>query len=139
MFFFLKFCIITQMDSNWYLSFHTAHPQICVAMGSAYENISKSKKKKKKIACLLVFLKTNFTYLRNTENTQSNQKRKWREKKERERSAIKTKAHRDFPGGPVVKTLPSSTGVVGLIPGQGAKMPHASWPKRPKHKTEAIL
>ena len=60
-------------------------------------------------------------------------------KKDRERGAIKTKAHWDFPGGPVVKTLPSSAGVVGLIPGQGAKMPHASWPKRPKHKTEPIL
>ena len=42
-------------------------------------------------------------------------------KKDRERSAIKTKAHWDFPGGPVVKTLPSSAGVVGLIPGQGVR------------------
>ena len=32
----------------------------------------------------------------------------------------------DFPGGPVVKTLPSDAGDVGLIPGRGTKfhMPH---------------
>ena len=35
----------------------------------------------------------------------------------------------DFPGGPVVETLPSSAGGVDLIPGQGAKVPHASRPK----------
>ena len=45
---------------------------------------------------------------------------------------------RDFPGGAVVKTLPSSAGGVGLIPGQGAKIPHASWPKN-HNITEAIL
>ena len=45
----------------------------------------------------------------------------------------------DFPGSSVDKTSPSNAGVVGLIPGQGAKIPHASWPKKPKHKTEAIL
>ena len=33
---------------------------------------------------------------------------------------------RDFPGDPVVKTSPSSTGSVGLIPGWGTKIPHAS-------------
>ena len=36
---------------------------------------------------------------------------------------------RDFPGGPVVKTSPSSAGGAGSIPGRGAKIPHASWPK----------
>ena len=36
---------------------------------------------------------------------------------------------RDFPGGPVVKALPSNVGSVGLIPGQGAKIPPASGPK----------
>ena len=36
---------------------------------------------------------------------------------------------RDFPGSPVVKTLPSNAGGEGSIPGQGAKIPHASWPK----------
>ena len=34
----------------------------------------------------------------------------------------------DFPGGPVVKTLPSNAGGGGSIPGQGAMIPHASWP-----------
>ena len=41
----------------------------------------------------------------------------------------------DFPGGPVAETVPVSA----LIPRQGAKIPHASWPKKPKNKTEAIL
>ena len=36
---------------------------------------------------------------------------------------------RDFPGGPVVKTLPSNSGGAGSIPGQGAKIPHASQTK----------
>ena len=47
---------------------------------------------------------------------------------------------RDPPGGPAVKTLPSKAGGTGLIPTQGAKIPHASWPKtQKKHKREAIL
>ena len=33
---------------------------------------------------------------------------------------------RDFPGGSVVKNPPSNTGVVGLIPGWGIKIPHAA-------------
>ena len=33
---------------------------------------------------------------------------------------------RDFSGSLVVKTLPSSVGDTGLIPGQGAKIPHAA-------------
>ena len=36
---------------------------------------------------------------------------------------------RDLPGGPVVKTSPSNAGGAGSIPGRGAKIPHASWPK----------
>ena len=32
---------------------------------------------------------------------------------------------RDFPGGPVVKNLPSNAGDVGSIPGQGTGIPHA--------------
>ena len=39
------------------------------------------------------------------------------------------KAKWDFPGGPVVKTLPSNAGGEGSIPGWGAKIPHASQPK----------
>ena len=35
----------------------------------------------------------------------------------------------DFRGGPGIKTLPSSAGDSGSIPGQGAKIPHALWPK----------
>ena len=35
----------------------------------------------------------------------------------------------EFPGYPVVKTLPSYTGGVGSVPGQAAMIPHASWPK----------
>ena len=34
-----------------------------------------------------------------------------------------------FPGGPVVKASPSNAGGAGLIPGRGAKIPHALWPK----------
>ena len=40
-----------------------------------------------------------------------------------------SKVQRDFPGGPVVKTLSSNAGGVGSIPGQGTKIPHASQPK----------
>ena len=49
--------------------------------------------------------------------------------------------HKDFPGSPLVKTLPSKAGVQDRIPGQEAKIPNASGPKKktPKHKTEAIL
>ena len=32
----------------------------------------------------------------------------------------------DFPGGPVVKTLPSNTGDVGLKPDQRTEIPHAT-------------
>ena len=35
----------------------------------------------------------------------------------------------DFPGGLVVKISPFKAGVVGLIPGWGAKIPFALWPK----------
>ena len=38
-------------------------------------------------------------------------------------------SHRDLPGGPVIKTSPSNSEGVGLMPGQGAKIPHASWPE----------
>ena len=36
---------------------------------------------------------------------------------------------RDFPGGPVVKTSLSNAEGAGLIPGRGAKIPHASGQK----------
>ena len=41
----------------------------------------------------------------------------------------KTYTHGDFPGGSVVKTLPSNARGAGSIPSWGAKTPHASWPK----------
>ena len=51
----------------------------------------------------------------------------------------------DFPAGPVVKTLPSNTEGVSLIPCQGTKIPHASqsinqsMKKKKKKKTETVL
>lgn len=45
----------------------------------------------------------------------------------------------DFLGGPVVETLTSNARGEGLIPGWGAKLPHASWPKKTKHKAKVIL
>ena len=36
---------------------------------------------------------------------------------------------RDFPCGPVVKTLPSNAGDVSSDPGQEAKIPHELWPQ----------
>ena len=40
----------------------------------------------------------------------------------------------DFPGGPVVKTSPSNAVGMGSIPGQGAEIPYASWPKNKSTK-----
>jgi len=48
--------------------------------------------------------------------------------------SVRNKAKGNFPGGPVVKTWPSNVGVVGLIPGRAAKIPHTSWPT-PSKKT----
>ena len=42
---------------------------------------------------------------------------------------IKKGHNRDFPGGPVVKTSPPNAGVLGSVPGRGAKIPDALWPK----------
>ena len=36
----------------------------------------------------------------------------------------------------MVKTLPSNAGDAGSIPGQGAKIPRASRPKKTKHKKQ---
>ena len=45
----------------------------------------------------------------------------------------------DFPGSPVVKTSPPNAGGGGSIPGQGAKILHASWPENQNiKKTEQI-
>ena len=45
---------------------------------------------------------------------------------------------RDFSGGPMVKTSPSSARDAGLIPGGAADSTHLT-DKKPKHKTETIL
>ena len=51
----------------------------------------------------------------------------------------------NFPSGPVIKILPFNAGDAGLIPGQEAKIPHASWAKnknikkKKKRKKETIL
>ena len=42
----------------------------------------------------------------------------------------------ELPGGPVVKTLPSNAGGVGLIPGWGDGIPQASGPKDQNIKTK---
>ena len=47
---------------------------------------------------------------------------------------LKISRGRDFPGSPVVKTLPSNAGDVGSIPGWGDKIPHASGAKKPKQR-----
>ena len=39
-------------------------------------------------------------------------------------AALWIRSFRDFPGGPVVKNLPFNAGDMGLIPGQGAMIPH---------------
>ena len=43
---------------------------------------------------------------------------------------------RDFPAGPVVKTLASKAGGVGLIPGRGAKILHVWKPKKKQKKNQ---
>lgn len=45
---------------------------------------------------------------------------------------LRTRYPWDFPGDPVVKILPSSSGGAGSTPGCGAKIPHNSWPKNQK-------
>ena len=45
----------------------------------------------------------------------------------------------DFPGGPVVNTSSSNAGDAGSIPGQGAKIPHAFRPQKPKHIRSNIV
>ena len=47
--------------------------------------------------------------------------------------------HRDFPGGPVVKNVPSNAGDASLIPGQGSKIPHAERPRSLSATTERSL
>ena len=44
---------------------------------------------------------------------------------------------RDFPDGPVVKSMPCSAGVTGSLPGQGTKIPHAKEQLRPRAASAA--
>ena len=46
---------------------------------------------------------------------------------------------RDFPRGPLLKTLPSNAGDMGLIPGWGAKISHASQSNKPKQNRSSIV
>ena len=45
----------------------------------------------------------------------------------------------DFPGGPVVKTLPLHAGGEGSIPAQGVRVPHASWLKNQSIKNRGNI
>ena len=42
---------------------------------------------------------------------------------------VRINKYRDYPGGLVVETLPTSAEDVGLTPGQRARIPHALQPK----------
>ena len=46
---------------------------------------------------------------------------------------------RNFPGGPVVKNLPSNAGDVGSIPGQGPKIPHTTGQLSPCTTTTELV
>ena len=47
----------------------------------------------------------------------------------------KTQLRREFPGGPMVKSLPCDAGDVGSIPGQRTKIPHAMKQLSPRATT----
>lgn len=49
----------------------------------------------------------------------------------------KFKGHKDFLGGPGIKTSPSNAGGLGSIPDWKTTTPHASQARKTKHKTEA--
>ena len=53
--------------------------------------------------------------------------------KEKQRNKNDIRHIEGLPGGPMVKTSPSSAEGVDSIPGQGARIPHASWPKNQKN------
>ena len=46
---------------------------------------------------------------------------------------------KDCPGGPVIKTSPSNAGGARSIPGQGAMIPHASWPNPRKTQNRSNI
>ena len=45
----------------------------------------------------------------------------------------------NFPDHPGVKTSSSNAGGAGLVPGEGTKIPHASWPKGHNRKQNVRL
>ena len=49
------------------------------------------------------------------------------------------RTERNFPGGPVVKNLPSNAGDMGSIPGRGTKIPHAGTTKPVSHNYWACV
>ena len=51
---------------------------------------------------------------------------------------IKLIVYWDFPGGPVVKNMPSNAGERGLIPGWGTKIPHAARQLSPNATTTEL-
>ena len=57
------------------------------------------------------YTKTSYNLKKNTQKKKKNLIKNWA---------------RDFPGGPVVKNLPSNAGDTGSIPGRGTKIPHAA-------------
>ena len=52
---------------------------------------------------------------------------------------LKIEHNGDFPGGPVVKNLSSSTGDVALIPGRKIKISHAAGQQSPRTTTKSHL
>ena len=56
----------------------------------------------------------------------------------KETLAFKRRRNWGLPGGPVVKTMPSNARDAGLIPGQGAKILYASWPKHQNVKQTVL-
>ena len=50
----------------------------------------------------------------------------------------KNPAGDDFPGSPMVKTLPSNAGGAGLIPGQGTQIPHTSRSSQKKKERKKL-
>ena len=45
----------------------------------------------------------------------------------------------DFPGGPVIETLPSNARGAGLIPDWDARIPNILQPKKPKCRNKIIF
>ena len=52
---------------------------------------------------------------------------------------LSCKIFEDFPDSPVVKTSSSNIESIGLIPGQGAKIPHTLWPEHQNIKISSNM